>query len=70
MAFCPRQTNLLVPPCVTPKTKLSVTPFAYAVSPGDQIWLNYVNLFVETIKRNGKLLEAAKAAHLESIVAP
>jgi cyclohexadienyl dehydratase len=55
---------------VTPKTKLSVTPFAYAVSPGDQIWLNYVNLFVETIKRNGKLLEAAKAAHLESIVAP
>jgi ABC-type amino acid transport substrate-binding protein len=55
---------------LTPKTKLSVTPFAYAVSPGDQIWLNYVNLFVETMKRNGKLAEAAKAAHLDAILAP
>jgi hypothetical protein len=24
-----------------PKEKLAVTPYAYVVPPGDQIWLNY-----------------------------
>lgn len=55
---------------VSPPDKLVATPFAYAVYPGDQIWLNYVNLFVDTIKRNGALEKAAEAHHLQSILAP
>jgi cyclohexadienyl dehydratase len=55
---------------VSPSKALSVTPFAYAVLPGDQIWLNYVNLFVDTVKRNGKLESSAKAYHLDPIIAP
>jgi len=53
-----------------PPTKLLATPFAYAVAPGDQIWLNYLNLFVDTIKRDGTLEAAAKKNNLGPIVAP
>ena len=31
-----------------PNEKLAITPYAYVVPQGDQIWLNYINLFVET----------------------
>lgn len=55
---------------VSPTTPLSVTPFCYAVPPGDQIWLNYLNLFIDTEKRNGKLEAAAKAFHLDPALAP
>ena len=55
---------------VEPTEKLLATPFAYVVPPGDQIWLNYLNLFVETIKRDGRLAEAAKRNGLGPIVAP
>ena len=37
---------------------------------GDQIWLNYVNLFVDTIKLDGRLLKYAKKHKLDPIVAP
>jgi ABC-type amino acid transport substrate-binding protein len=53
-----------------PPTKLLATPFAYVVAPGDQIWLNYLNLFVETIKRDGRLAAAAQRNNLGPIVAP
>jgi cyclohexadienyl dehydratase len=53
-----------------PKEKLAVTPYAYVVPPGDQIWLNYVNLFVDTIKLDGRLLQYAKKHKLDPIVAP
>jgi cyclohexadienyl dehydratase len=53
-----------------PKEKLAVTPYAYVVPPGDQIWLNYVNLFVDTIKLDGRLLRYAKKHKLDPIVAP
>jgi len=53
---------------VAPSSPLAVTPYAYVVVPGDQVWLNYVNLFVDTIKRDGRLLEAAKKHQLEPIV--
>ena len=53
-----------------PPTKLLATPFAYVVSPGDQIWLNYLNLFVDTIKRDGRLAAAAQRNNLGPIVAP
>jgi len=53
-----------------PKEKLAVTPYAYVVPPGDQIWLNYVNLFVDTIKIDGRLMMYAKKHKLDPIVAP
>jgi cyclohexadienyl dehydratase len=53
-----------------PKEKLAITPYAYVVPPGDQIWLNYVNLFVDTIKLDGRLLRYAKKHKLDPIVAP
>jgi cyclohexadienyl dehydratase len=53
-----------------PKEKLAVTPYAYVVLPGDQIWLNYINLFVDTIKLDGRLLQYAKKHKLDPIVAP
>ena len=53
-----------------PTEKLAVTPYAYVVAPGDQIWLNYVNLFVDTIKLDGRLAKAAEKNGLTPIVAP
>ena len=55
---------------VTPKEKLAVTPYAYVVAPGDQIWLNYINLFVDTIKLDGRLVKYANKNKLGPIVAP
>jgi cyclohexadienyl dehydratase len=40
---------------LSPDKPLGATPLAYAVAPGDQIWLNYINLFVRTIKHDGRL---------------
>ncbi len=53
---------------IEPKEPLAVTPYAYVVAPGDQIWLNYINLFVKTIKRDGRLLKYGKKHKLEPIV--
>src|SRR5437016_4819547 len=55
---------------VTPDEKLAITPYAYVVPPGDQIWLNYINLFVDTIKLDGRLMQFAKKHKLDPIVAP
>lgn len=55
---------------ILPSEKLAVTPYAYVVPPGDQIWLNYVNLFVDTIKLDGRLMKYAKKHKLDPIVAP
>jgi cyclohexadienyl dehydratase len=55
---------------ITPPTQLLATPFGYAIQPGDQIWLNYLNLFVDTIKRDGTLKAAAEKNHLGPILAP
>lgn len=55
---------------ILPPEKLAVTPYAYVVLPGDQIWLNYVNLFVDTIKLDGRLAKAAEKNGLTPIVAP
>ncbi len=45
-----------------------VTPYAYAIAPGDQIWLNWINLYVSWVKRDGRLLEFAKKHGREAIV--
>jgi cyclohexadienyl dehydratase len=55
---------------IEPNEKLAVTPYAYVVPQGDQIWLNFINLFVDTIKLDGRLLQAAKRHKLDPIVAP
>ena len=57
-------TKYLLPP-----EKLAVTPYAYVMLPGDQTWLNYVNLFVDTIKLDGRLAKAAEKNGLTPIVA-
>lgn len=55
---------------VNPTEKLAVTPYAYVVPQGDQIWLNFVNLFVDTIKIDGRLQKFADKHKLGPIVAP
>ena len=55
---------------VAPPENLSLTPYAYVMNQGDQIWLNYVNLFVRTIKLDGRLKAAAEKNKLGPIVAP
>jgi ABC-type amino acid transport substrate-binding protein len=55
---------------ILPTEKLAVTPYAYVVPQGDQIWLNFINLFVDTIKLDGRLLMYAKKHKLDPIVAP
>jgi len=42
--------------------------YAYAVAPGDDAWLARVDRFVADIKRDGRLLSAARANKLEAIV--
>lgn len=53
---------------VAPEEPLAVTPYAYVVAPGDQVWLNYINLFVSTIKRDGRLLKYGRKNGLEPVV--
>ena len=55
---------------ILPNEKLAITPYAYVVPQGDQIWLNYINLFVDTIKLDGRLMMYAKKHKLDPIVAP
>lgn len=55
---------------IEPDEKLLLTPYAYVVPQGDQIWLNYVNLFIDTIKRDGRLAAFAEKNKLGPIVAP
>ena len=55
---------------IVPEEKLAVTPYAYVVPQGDQIWLNYINLFIDTIKLDGRLKKYAEKNKLGPIVAP
>jgi cyclohexadienyl dehydratase len=55
---------------ILPDEKLAVTPYAYVVAQGDQIWLNYINLFIDTIKLDGRLKTYAEKNKLGPIVAP
>jgi ABC-type amino acid transport substrate-binding protein len=55
---------------IAPDETLRLTPYAYVVPQGDQIWLNYVNLFVRTIKLDGRLQHFAEKNKLGPIVAP
>ena len=54
---------------VSPTRAYHVTPYAYAVKPGDDAWFERVERFVGEVKRDGRLLDAARRHKLESIVA-
>lgn len=55
-------TRLIAPPAV-----YHLTPYAYAVRPGDEAWHARVDSFVAAIKRDGRLLAAARRHKLDSI---
>jgi ABC-type amino acid transport substrate-binding protein len=55
---------------VEPPGVYHITPYAYAVKPGDDAWLARLDRFVAAIKQDGRLLAAAKRHGLEPIVAP
>jgi hypothetical protein len=55
---------------VAPPSTYHLTPYAYALKPGDDVWHARMERFVSAIKRDGRLLAAAKRYQLESIVAP
>lgn len=55
---------------VTPSSTYHITPYAYAMMPGDDTWHARIERFVSDIKHDGRLLAAAKRHKLDSIVAP
>ncbi len=55
---------------LTPPGRYHLTPYAYALAPGDEAWHARLTTFVADIKRDGRLLAAARAHQLDPIVAP
>lgn len=55
---------------VSPPGTYHVTPYAYAVKPGDDAWFDRVDSFVKDIKRDGRLMRSAKQYKLVPIVVP
>jgi len=55
---------------ITPAAAYHVTPYAYAMQPGDDAWHSRLEQFVADIKRDGRLLKAAKQHGLAPMVAP
>lgn len=50
-----------------PPAVYHLTPYAYAVRSGDEIWHARVGRFVAAIKRDGRLLVTARRHKLDSI---
>lgn len=55
---------------VVPPTAYHITPYAYAVQPGDDTWYARLERFVADIKRDGRLLDSARRHQLDAIVVP
>jgi ABC-type amino acid transport substrate-binding protein len=55
---------------ITPPSTYHITPYAYAIKPGDDAWYARIENFVGDIKRDGRLMNAAKRYKLETIVVP
>ena len=53
---------------IAPPQRFFVLPYAYAVKPGDEAWLDTVDQFVQRIQRDGRLDAAAKRHGLSDIV--
>jgi ABC-type amino acid transport substrate-binding protein len=55
---------------LAPPGQYHITPYAYALAPGDDTWHTRLTRFVADIKRDGRLMAAARAHQLDPIVAP
>lgn len=53
---------------IAPEREVQLTDYAYAVPKGDPRWLQRINQFVQQIKRDGRLVQAARAQDLLPIV--
>lgn len=53
---------------LSPPKPLAAMPYAYAVKPGDEAWLQRLNEFVSAIKRDGRLATAAQKNGLAEIM--
>ncbi len=53
---------------VAPTSTYHLTPYAYAMQPGDDPWHARVEAFLDAYKRSGALLKAARRHKLEPIV--
>ena len=55
---------------IAPPAAYHITPYAYAMMPGDDSWFSRIERFVADIKRDGRLREAARRHQLEPILNP
>lgn len=55
---------------VAPSSSYHVTSYAWAVKPGDDAWHGRLEQFMQAIKRDGRLLAAARKHKLDPIVVP
>lgn len=53
---------------IVPDKPFGVTPYAYALWPGDDVWYRRLERFVSDIKADGRLLAAARRHNLEAIL--
>ena len=53
---------------VSPPTTYHITPYAYAMKPGDDVWYARIERFMSDVKRDGRLMAAAARNKLEPIV--
>lgn len=55
---------------ISPPSTYSVTSYAYAMQPGDDVWYARMEQFMRDIKRDGRLMAAAKRYKLDPIIVP
>lgn len=53
---------------IKPASTYHITPYAWALAPGDERWHQRLESFLASAKRDGRLMNAAKRHGLESIV--
>ena len=53
---------------VKPSSTYHLTYYGWAIKPGDEAWLEYLNHFMQRIKQDGRLLNAARTHKLEPAV--
>lgn len=53
---------------ITPPSPFHVLPYAYAIKPGDEAWLQAVDAFVQRVQKDGRLAAAARRHGLTDIV--
>jgi ABC-type amino acid transport substrate-binding protein len=54
---------------VSPPTAYHMTPYAYAMKPGDNVWHARIERFMADVKRDGRLVAAARRHKLDAILA-